>query len=393
MSLLLDALKRAEQEKLTRHSDRPGPAEPPQRPSPSAVAAPVLELQPVPSSPAAASSAKTDAQTAQTVFKAKAGADTKFDRRILWGAAAVIAIAIAAAGVYLWHSLSALSPRRIPMPAARPAPITPAPALVPTQAAPPNVAPASPASSVSPVQVPSASGASSRPADDARVEDKRGAAPVEELLKQAQREPAAAPPVQLERSDEPKPRVAPDVEAGYRGLLAGDLPGARRHYAAAAEADPTNVDAQLGLATVEARSGNVPGAAAAYRRALELDPRNATALAGLAALADNASPEALENALRADIAQHPESAALQLTLGNLYASQRRWAEAQAAYFEAQRLQPGSADVAYNLAVSLDHLGQRRAAADFYRRALQARTHEGAQFDAAAASRRLAELSR
>ena len=187
MSLLLDALKRAEQEKLTRHSDRPGPAEPPQRPSPSAAVAPVLELQPMPSSSGAASSAKSDAQlAAQTVFKAKGGADAKPDRRILWGAAAVIVIAIAAAGVYLWHSLSALSPRRTPMPAARPAPITPAPALVPTQATLPNAAPASPnAASGSPVQAPSASGSSPSPADDARIEDKR--APMPELQKKLDR--------------------------------------------------------------------------------------------------------------------------------------------------------------------------------------------------------------
>jgi Tfp pilus assembly protein PilF len=209
-------------------------------------------------------------------------------------------------------------------------------------------------------------------------------------LKQPQ---PAAPPVQLARTEDPKPRVAPEVDAGYRALLQGDLATARRHYEAAVESDPTDVDAELGLATVQARSGNIPAAAAAYRRALALDPRNATALAGLAALSDRAPPEALENALNGDIAQHPDSAALQLTLGNLYASQRRWPEAQAAYFEAERLQPENADVAYNLAVCLDHLGQRRAAADFYRRALGLRSHEGAQFDAAAASRRLVELTR
>ncbi|HXS51888.1 MAG TPA: tetratricopeptide repeat protein [Usitatibacter sp.] len=389
MSLLLDALKRAEQEKLTRQSDRP--PEPVPRVVPAAqLAAQVLELQPLTSAASAAGASaapRTDAQLAQAVFKAKAGAEPKSRRRILWAAAGVIALVAIAVGIYFWHSVNALAPHRQPLAAPRPAPIAPAPVASPQ----PGAAPADAATKASGAErkPPAESGL---PAAASHGEAKRESTPVEDLLKQPQ--PAVAPPVQLARdTGEPKPRVAPAVDAGYRALLAGDLAAARRHYAAAVEADSTSVDAQLGLATVEARTGNVAGAARAYRRALELDPRNATALAGLAALAENAPPEALENDLSGEIAQHPDSAALELTLGNLYASQRRWTDAQAAFFEAERLQPENADIAYNLAVSLDHLGQRRAAADFYRRALELRAHEGAQFDAAAASRRLAELAR
>ena len=77
-------------------------------------------------------------------------------------------------------------------------------------------------------------------------------------------------------------------------------------------------------------------------------------------------------------------------LGNLYAENRRWRDAQQAYFEAARLQPQNADYNYNLAVSLDHLGQGAAAADFYKRALAA-TSKG-QFDTAAVDRRIRALS-
>jgi len=41
-------------------------------------------------------------------------------------------------------------------------------------------------------------------------------------------------------------------------------------------------------------------------------------------------PEGLEEQLRADITRYPQSPALHFTLGNLYASQSRWNEAQAA---------------------------------------------------------------
>jgi tetratricopeptide (TPR) repeat protein len=212
---------------------------------------------------------------------------------------------------------------------------------------------------------------------------------VDELL--AQPTPLAQNPVRLTRSEEPKPRVPPNVEAGYEALVAGDLAKASARYAAALAADATNVDALLGLATADARAGDAAGAALRYRRALDLDPQNATAIAGLAALADTSRPEAVENELRGDVMRHPQSAALHFTLGNLYASQSRWGEAQAEYFECYRLDPSSADYAYNLAVSLDHLGNRKPAADYYRKALAAARSGARQFDPEQAAHRLAVI--
>jgi tetratricopeptide (TPR) repeat protein len=161
--------------------------------------------------------------------------------------------------------------------------------------------------------------------------------------------------------------VPVEVAAGYDALRQGDYASARRSYQAAIASDPRNVDAHLGLATIGARDNNRVTAAEHYRRVLDADPRNATAIARLAALTDSARPEALEAQLQADIVRIPAARRCTFTLGNLYASQSRWSEAQAAYFEAHRLDPGSADIAYNLAVSLDQLGQRRVAAEFYGR--------------------------
>src|SRR5262249_35408010 len=142
-----------------------------------------------------------------------------------------------------------------------------------------------------------------------------------------------------------------------------------------------------------ARSGNRAAALEQYAAALDIDPRNATALAGIAALTDFSNADALESSVKSDVSRYPRSAALRFTLGNLYASQSRWGEAQAEYYEAYRLDPGSSDILYNLAVSLDHLGQRRLAAEHYARALEAAKERRAQFDAAAVARRLAELGR
>jgi Tfp pilus assembly protein PilF len=197
--------------------------------------------------------------------------------------------------------------------------------------------------------------------------------------------------VQLDRTPAPARSVPAGVAAGYEALRLGDLAAARRGYDAAIAADPANVDARLGIATIAAREGNRALAFEHYRRALDLDPRNPTALAGIALLADASRPEALEMQLRTEIARAPESAELVFALGNVYATQSRWTEAQAAYYEAHRLDPGSADIAHNLAVSLDRLGQGRLAAGFYRRALESASGRAAQFDAAAVARRLEEL--
>ena len=81
MSLLLDALKRAEQEKLAKQGERPANDAPrAHAPSPAAMPhrepanAPALELQPVASSASGANTASakpSGAATAQAVFQAK----------------------------------------------------------------------------------------------------------------------------------------------------------------------------------------------------------------------------------------------------------------------------------------------------------------------------------
>jgi len=188
-----------------------------------------------------------------------------------------------------------------------------------------------------------------------------------------------------------RPRIAPEVASGYAALRSGDLATAKRDYTAALAADSANLDATLGLATTEARGGRMDVAVVLYRRALEIDPRNATALAGLAALSDLTRPDMLEQQLSREIAQHPGSAPLHFMLGNVYASQSLWTQAQAAYYEAHRLDPGNPDILHNLAVSLDRLGQPRLAATLYRRALEAARAQATQFDPAAVEKRLGEI--
>lgn len=399
MSLLLDALRRAEQEKLAKQAERPATPERERAAAANAgSSAAGLALQPLASSAAGAAAANAPAmsghpehESARALLKAKpAAAEPARRGGALWAAAGAILIAVAAVGVYVWYSVQSLAPKAVartrlpPIPATMPVPQVPPSAATPGPAAaapaPFTAAPATATVTVTPQPAP-------EPAKRAPAQQT-----TDQMVMNLLREAAApaAQPLRLSQTTETS-RVPADVATGYQALRNGNLAAARRSYAAALASDPSNVDAQLGLATVEARGGNRVAAAGHYGRALELDPRNATALAGLASLADFTRPEALESQLRDDVARHPQSSALRFTLGNLLASQSRWNEAQMEFFEAYRLEPASADIAFNLAVSLDHMGQSRLATDYYRRALAAARTQATQFDPAPVERRLAEL--
>jgi Tfp pilus assembly protein PilF len=385
MSLLLDALKRAEQEKHAR-VDRPAGAREPVAPPPHATES--LTLAPIASVQAAANGAgalrgdSTAQAQAQTLFQAKSAAvENPRAKGMLWIVLAVVILVTAAAGTYVWFSLKALAPIT-PAPTVRRPPAAPTPLPASSERAPFVPALATPPATT-PATAPEPLVASApKPAPVTRE------SLVRDLVSGARSNPAPAnAPVALVRSPD-TPRVAAPVAAGYEALRSGDLPLARRHYESALASDPRGLDAVLGLATVEAQGGNRGAAAQLYRRALDIDPRNGTALAALAALVDYARPEALEPQLREDIARNPGNAMLHFALGNLYSAQSRWNEAQAAYFEAHRMEPASADIAHNLAVSLDRLGKATLAADYYRRALAG---AAPHFDRHQVSRRLAEL--
>ena len=164
------------------------------------------------------------------------------------------------------------------------------------------------------------------------------------------------------------PRINPVLTDAYRALQQNQLEEGRRLYEQLLKAEPQNIDAHLGLAAIAIEQGRSNDASEHYLKILELDPRHALAQAGLIALLGRADPLAAESRLRQLIAREP-SAFLYFTLGNLYADQSRWAQAQQAYFQAHHLDPGNPDYAYNLAVGLEHVSQHKFALGFYRQAL------------------------
>ena len=173
-------------------------------------------------------------------------------------------------------------------------------------------------------------------------------------------------PLRLSKS---LPKTNQTLERAYDALQAGHLDKAQRAYEQLLQTDAKNTDVLLGLATLATRRAQAEKAHEYYLRALDSDPSNATAWAGVLNAAENTDPELLESRLKTALTGQANSAALSLALGNLYARQSRWADAQQAYFQAYSNAPDNIDCIFNLAVSLDHLHQNKLAAQYYQMAL------------------------
>lgn len=185
----------------------------------------------------------------------------------------------------------------------------------------------------------------------------------------------------------------PKLSEAWNAFQSADYARAEALYREVQATDAANVDAMLGLAAIAMRSGLAQEAQALYNAVLEADPKNAAAIAALSTLpagtpanGDTGNETRLKNLLR----EQPGAAELHFALGLQYVGNGRWPEAQQAFFEAVRNAPANADYAYNLAVSLDQLGQTSAAAAYYDRALSL-VNGGALFDTAAARQRLTSL--
>lgn len=175
----------------------------------------------------------------------------------------------------------------------------------------------------------------------------------------------------------PAAGVDPTLQAAYEAYTRGEDAAAQAKYRQVLQADTRNVDALLGMAAIALRQSRQADANGWYQKVLEIEPRNSMALSAIANLqissesAGSAATDyaATESQLKTMLAQQPEAANLHAALGNLYAAQNQWPQAQAAYFNASRFAPNNADYAFNLAVSLDQLGKSSLALAQYQRAL------------------------
>lgn len=374
MSLLIDALRKAEQDR--ERSDTPRgdldalslePMSPPQDVSP----------------PEPDTASREAAANLFTVKQSGAGPG-----RLAWFALAGITAGIALAA-YVWWQMqpSGLSvrPPSAPPPLAenvRPAPQTMREDLRPS-------APSLPRERTAPDALPPPPGGAARPAHEpTRAQRGELGAPMANTPPPASPETSSTP--RLIRTA-PRPERIPDMLVrAYAAYSAGRLQEAAVAYRMHLQTDPNSGDALNGMGAIALESGRPEEAAAWFRRAIGANPDDPVAQAGLAS-AVPAQPVEDETRLRSLLSRTPDSPEAAFALGNVLARQHRWAEAQQAYFSAHTGDPGNPDFLFNLAVSLDQLNQPALARDFYRKALTAAASRPAAFDPAPVRIRLAAL--
>lgn len=185
-------------------------------------------------------------------------------------------------------------------------------------------------------------------------------------------------------------KINPNLVSAYQAYMAGDRALANEEYQKVLQQEPNNRDALLGLAAIALNQRQAEQAGEYYARLLELDPNDADAIAGLTSL-QQADPVQSESRLKAALNQTPSSGPILFALGNLYAQQSRWSDAQQTYFRAYANAPTNADYAFNLAISLDRLNQRKLAIEYYQRALNLTKTGPGNFNANKVQQRLTQL--
>jgi tetratricopeptide (TPR) repeat protein len=369
----MDALRRAEQAKRQSQEATLGAGG--QEPE---EAKPALDLElldeglgPAPATAPAADAAR-QRETARNLFDAKQPPSRRSFYLVLGTAttAAVVAIAI-----YFWLQLRPASNRQLTP--------GPAPAATPLSAAPAAPAPISPAAA--PAAAPPAAMLTAQPAPAAAppakaAEPQRPTAP-----EPVREEPAAV------RIGKTKMVVNPVLSQAYQAYQAGRIEAAQGGYEQVLKAEPKNVDALLGMAMIALQQARPEVAERYFLAAAESDPKNATAQAGLAGLHQQSDPVQLESRLKMLLTDQPDSPPLNFALGNVFARQGRWNEAQQAYFRAFAGDGDNPDYLFNLAVALDHLRQPKLALQYYQKALAAADARPAGFDRAQASGRIRDL--
>lgn len=187
-------------------------------------------------------------------------------------------------------------------------------------------------------------------------------------------------------------QINPALSSAYQAFITGDTATAERQYQSVLVQEPYNRDALLGLAALALNQKDADKSGSFYGRLLDLDPNDPDAIAGLTSL-QQGDPAQSESRLKKALSMHPNAGAIMFALGNLYAQQARWSEAQQYYFRAYTTQSNNADYAFNLAVSLDRLNQSKLAKDYYQRALDSGQAGTGNFNRSKVQQRIADLDK
>ena len=173
----------------------------------------------------------------------------------------------------------------------------------------------------------------------------------------------AAPVVKINRTKS-------NLAEGYDLYKSGDYKAASRSFNEVLKVDPKNLKALMGLGAIAVINKNYSSALSNYEKVLEIDPNNLSSLEAIANLSGVVALNATwEQKLLTMSELYPNSSVLNNASGNAYARKSDWLSAQNSYFNALSNSPRNPNYMVNLAVSYDHLGEYKLAAQYYTQAL------------------------
>jgi len=203
---------------------------------------------------------------------------------------------------------------------------------------------------------------------------------------------AASNGVSFQKTNKVDP-VAEALEQAWQAYENAQYPQAKIFYRKVLVAEKNNRDAWLGLGAIAVIEKDKVAAKAAYTILLNDDPRDPIAIAALASLRNNtAATETDEKYLLRMLQKNPGDTHLSFALGNVYAQQNKWKLAQQSYFNAWQGDNQNADYTFNLAVSMDQLGKSKQAINFYQDSLRKSENKQVFFSRQAVKKRITELS-
>jgi len=171
----------------------------------------------------------------------------------------------------------------------------------------------------------------------------------------------------------------------------GDYNTAEAAYTKVLQREANNRDALLGMGAIAIKKGETARARAAYINLLQLDPRDSIANAALVNLEKSQTDTLTESKLKFMLQRQTDAPHLHFALGNIYAQQQLWPEAQKSYFNAWQGNNKNADYAFNLAVSLDQIGEKKQASRFYQASLKLAQGQNISFSIETVETRISQL--
>jgi thioredoxin-like negative regulator of GroEL len=196
----------------------------------------------------------------------------------------------------------------------------------------------------------------------------------------------------IERTNKSDP-VGDKLDAAWAAYENARYKDAKSLYKEVLKIESRNRDAYLGLGAIAIIEKDNAGARNMYLSLLEQDPRDPIAIAAIASLhSDVSTLQSDEKFLSSLLQKNPDASHLNFVLGNVYAQQGKWVAAQQSYFSAWQSDNDNADYIFNLAVSMDQLGKQQQAINFYKDSLLKSNDKQVSFSRDAARLRINELS-